>query len=784
MHASRLHSLLFPLSILVILVLVLLTACSTLWSPHIQRGDQFVREENWEEALLAYQEALKENPFDDQLLGKVFLAKRRTASVYLEQGNKFLKQRHFTRAIEAYKRALKLQPTKELHHSALANVFRLKKAEELAFEADKLRLLGRLDEAMDSYQRSAELDPDLEMALEGVASLSEQQHASKRTDALAQPVTLRFRKAGLKEVFEGLSRASGINIVFDKDVRNDPVTIFLEDTPFSEALNLILTTNNLFSRTVGPNTLLISPNTRQKQGQYHDQMVRTFYLSTAKAKQMVTLLKTMLDSKRMYANEEINAVVIRDRPEKLQLAERIILANDRRPSEVLLDVEVLEVTRTKRQEYGLDYAKKVEAALFPPGGSFTADLLQIFSKSQLQTIGGDSYLFRLPTDVVLDFLKTVTDTKTLASPKLRVLNNHKAEITIGDKEPILLSTTNVLPGSPSTGAIPSTSTVTSIEFRDTGVKLQVEPTIHLMNELTLKLKIEFIRIGDRVTLQSSPLIEQFRFGNRTTETTLTVKDGETIVIAGLIQEEDRKTRRTVPILGDLPGLGPLLTSYDTQRVTTEVVLTITPKILHSMTPPNPTTQAMWSGTEFSYATKPMFPSAGPHHMSFRDPPARSSVSASPATSLLPRSLEVPEPPGSSPSRGDVTVEPTEQALNLGEDVSLRLVANNVRELSQGVITLEFDPQVLQFKQAVPGAFLQAGRPYSSMTVKPQTDPGLVHIAIARRGAPALGSGPLVTVTLSSKGVGVSPVSVGLSKISGQGELQALTRGSHAIVKVR
>ena len=146
----------------------------------------------------------------------------------------------------------------------------------------------------------------------------------------------------------------------------------------------------------------------------------------------------------------------------------------------------------------------------------------------------------------LDFFKQVTDAKTLAAPKVRVLNNKKAEVNIGDKQPILLSTTNVLPGQAATGAVPTTSTVTSIEFRDTGVKLTVEPNIHLGSELSLKMKIEVIRLGDTVLLQQSPPITQFKFGNRSAETMLSVRDGETIVLGGLLQEEDRRTKVTIP----------------------------------------------------------------------------------------------------------------------------------------------------------------------------------------------------------------------------------------------
>src|SRR5262249_46166322 len=327
------------------------------------------------------------------------------------------------------------------------------------------------------------------------------------------------------------------------------------------------------------------------------------------------LLKSMLDSKRMHANEQLNTIVIRDQPEKLEMAEKIILANDRLDSEVLFDVEVLEVDRTVSQTYGLTYPKSVAAALVPPGASLTnfsfGQLGQQFTYRQLTSLGQDSYLFKLPTNVQLDFLKQITDAKTLASPKIRVVNNKKAEINVGDKQPILLSTTNVLPGQAATGAVPTTSTVTSIEFRDTGVKLTVEPTIRLVNDLALKMKIEVVTLGDQVLLQANPPITQFKFGNRSAETMLNIKDGETIVLGGLIQEQDQRTKVTIPWIGDLPVIGDWISSFKTQRVTTEVILTITPHIIHSMTQPNRGTQVFWSGTESSYATVPLFSATSP-----------------------------------------------------------------------------------------------------------------------------------------------------------------------------
>ncbi|MBH0193692.1 MAG: NUDIX domain-containing protein, partial [Nitrospira sp.] len=565
--------------------------------------------EAWEEAGLAYKQALKEAPFDPSLQNKYALARERAAAMYEERGRTFLNERRVDQAIEQFKRALTIEPSSSEHQASLAEAIRLKESRSQYREAERLVQLGRTDEAIDGFTRSAELDPAFREPLESISRLTEEQQALMRGDRLKQPVTLKFRNAGIKEVLEGVAKAGGLTLIFDKDVRNDPISIAIQDTPFEDALQLLLNSNNLFSRAVSPGVLIISPNTKQKQEQYQDLMIRTFYLSSAKSKDMLTLLKSMLDSKRMHANEQLNTIVIRDQPEKIQMAEKIILANDRQESEVLFDVEVLEVNRTVNQNYGLTYPKQVAGAMVPlppPAGLIAGTLAQQFSASQLSDLGPGNYLFKLPTNIQLDFFKQITDAKTLAAPKIRVMNNRKAEINIGDKQPILLSTTNVLPGQAATGAVPTTSTVTSIEFRDTGVKLAVEPSIRLGGELGLKMKIEVIRLGEQVTLQASPPITQFKFGNRSAETMLSIKDGETIVLGGLLQEEDRKTKVTIPWIGDLPFIGNLISSFRTDRVTTEVILTITPHIVQNMTPPALSAQTFWSGTESTYATGPMF----------------------------------------------------------------------------------------------------------------------------------------------------------------------------------
>ena len=762
-----------------------LAGCAYFNAPDIKRGDQHLAAGNWAEASLAYKQALKEDPFNPTLQSKYAMAREREAAAYEERGRAYLKEHQPDLASEQFKRALTIEPSSLDHQSGLLEALRLNDARSQSREADRLAQLGRTDEALEAYARAAELDPSFKEPLEGISKLTEEQQALNRDDRRKQPVTLRFRNAGLKEVLEGIGRAQGINLIFDKDVRNDPVTISIQDTPFAEAFNLILTSNSLFAQTVSPGVMIVSPNTKQKQEQYQDLMIRTFYLSNAKAKDMLILLKSMLDSKRMHANEQLNTIVIRDQPEKLEMAEKIILANDRQDSEVLFDVEVLEVDRTVDQTYGLTYPKQVAGAIVPPGflGTIAGTIAPQFTRGQLADLGGNSYLFKLPTNIQLDFFKQITDAKTLAAPKVRVVNNKKAEINIGDKQPILLSTTNVLPGQAATGAVPTTSTVTSIEFRDTGVKLTVEPSIHLANELSLKMKIEVVRLGDQVTLQATPPITQFKFGNRSAETMLNVRDGETIVLGGLIQEEDRKTRTTIPWIGDLPFIGNLLSSFRTQRVTTEVILTITPHIIQGITPPGLGAQVFWSGTDSTYATSPMFAPKGKKISMTGTGVSGSGYLSSGGTA---KGGRAGKPAAASLNPLDfagsvASIRPGESVVKVGKELKLAISDVRAHSTPEGIFRLHYDPQVLEFRTLLNGEVIHsegAGEQASGGSV---TQMGMVAFKIASSAKET--GGRTVTATFYARAPGVSPVRVGLVDSAAESSTTPLQEGK-GIVRVR
>lgn len=586
----------------------LLVVCSLAGcvSPELKQAHRLAEEGKWDQAVAAYQDAQRKAPFDEKIQRQLDKAKTAAAADHYALGKLAFENHRLADALQEFKLALGLDPSKAEYHAVITDALRLKQSQEQLHAAKKLQNLGRVEEALSAFERAVELDPTQSTALDGITELTKQQRAAKTLGGSEEPLTLRFQDAKLKEVFDILARTAGVNVLFDKEVRDEPITIFIKDLPFDEALHLILNTNGLIAKKVAADTILVMPNNAQKQAQYQDLMMRTFYLANAKAKDAVNLVRMMLDSKKIHVDDKVNAIVVRDEPAKLQLAEKLLFAIDQREPEVELDVEVLEVNRTKSMKYGINFAKQLGFGI-TNGTSGISTSPTTFNLQQLMAIGSKSYLFTLPASMLTDFFKQQSDARTLASPKLRVLNNKAAAINVGDKQPILLSTTNVLPGQAATGAVPTTSTVTSIEYKDVGVKLTVEPSINALDEIAMKLKIEVTRLGDQVILQASPEIKQFKFGTRSAETFLMMRDDETVVLGGLIQGEDRKSRSTVPILGDIPYLGELLTATTVDRVETEVVLTITPRIVRSLTTPPIADQAFWSGTDQNYATTQLFP---------------------------------------------------------------------------------------------------------------------------------------------------------------------------------
>jgi len=401
--------------------------------------------------------------------------------------------------------------------------------------------------------------------------------------AFQKPVVLEFRDAPLRQVFEALSRSSTINFVFDRDVKSDArVTVFLRNVTLDEALRVILSTQGLDRKLLNENTVFIYPNNQGKEREHQELITRTIYLTNADAKQVMAMAKTVAKVRDIHVDERLNMLVLRDTPEVLRLVEKLIAAMDLPEPEVMLDVEVLELSTDKVDTLGLQWPSQLQLGISDAAGNIPS---QVF-------IGGKNNVnFRASIAnpaVVANLTGVDGDVNLLANPKIRVRNRDKARIQIGEKVPVFTTTTNF------TG---QTSVAASVQYLDVGLKLEVEPTVQLDNDVSIKINLEVSNVISQVTGPGGTTA--FRTGVRQTTTTLRLADGETQVLAGLINNEDRSSSTGVPGLQNMPILGRLFGSRTDTRNKTEIVLLITPHVVRNLSLPEAANSRLPSGTDAS-----------------------------------------------------------------------------------------------------------------------------------------------------------------------------------------
>ena len=400
-----------------------------------------------------------------------------------------------------------------------------------------------------------------------------------------KPVTLELKDANIKTVFELLSKSAGINFILDKELKSDTrVSLFVKHTTIDEALKNIFASAQLSKKILNENSVLVYPNS--KKSEYEELMVKTFYLTNVEPKKAEELIKTVVKTKDIFIDEKLNILVMRDTYDSIRSAEKLINAYDIGDPEVLLEVEVLEISNTLASELGLRWPNQLSVGVAGAagGGQLTLNEAKNFNSSLAKISITD------PT-LILSLRGTEGGSNLLANPHIRVKNHKKAKVHIGDRVPVITNT------STSTGFVSE-----SVNYLDVGLKLDVEPSIMINGEVSIDVGLEVSNIVSEVVTKSGSL--SYRLGTRNAITTLRLKDGETQVLAGLINNEERTSADRVPGLASLPLIGRLFSNKNKSNNKTEIVLLITPKIIRNIS------QTESSLSEFSLGTETGNSSAG------------------------------------------------------------------------------------------------------------------------------------------------------------------------------
>jgi general secretion pathway protein D len=559
-----------------------------------RNGNKLMDEGQVAKGLELMQQASKENPAQYRMQ---FIATR-DAQIQALMNRAAAARRNDSadEALAAYQDVLQLDPQ---NGEALRGIALIAREQREIAELDEARsALGKHDAATARQLLNAILseNPGQPQARQLLQQIDAQYtRASMLLPALNQslqtPVTLEFKDVDIRSVLAILTQTSGISFVLDKDVSPDlRTTIYARNTSVIDALNLILETSQLEKKILNDNTVLIYPSSEEKRKRYDDLVVRSYYLNSADPKKVQEMLRTVVAPKSMYVDDRLKMLVVRDTESVQDAITRLLDLYDIASPEVVLDVEVLEVNANDLLNLGIQYPSSVSVSMINPAGT-TAGM----TIDALRGLNRDSFAFTFPDPLaVLNLRQTSSNTRTLANPRIRVLNHEKASVLIGDKVPVITSTVNQT----------SNAITESVNYLDVGLKLEVEPEIHVDNDVTMRIALEVSNIVKEVRSSATGLLA-YQIGTRNANTVLRLHEGETQALAGLIKSDSQESGTHVPGLGKLPVLGRLFSNNNDTSTRSEIVLLITPHIVRSLAMPNSYAQAFPSGTAERVSTRPL-----------------------------------------------------------------------------------------------------------------------------------------------------------------------------------
>jgi len=507
-------------------------------------------------------------------------------SAAFRAGEKAERLHAYDRAVLEYSKAVKEHPDDVQYQRALERV-RLRASLDHANAGRRLAARGLYKEAMDEYRLALDLNPTSSTLPTEIRDLEAQREAGAKAMSLAdlkerarekalpglvlgpaarEPLGLVFRGASLREAYQALGKAVGVNFVFDPQLQDTPINLDLRDVPFDQAMNALASTGRTFYRVVDSQVVSVIPDTPAKRREYEQQVVKTLFLSNADLKETIDLLRVVLGARRVAPLAGANALTINDTPDKVAAAERIVEILDKRKAEVMVEVEILEVDRNRLKDYGIQITsgqsgyEGVAGAIFPDPTVRTTIDTNPYRGSNLVVTALPGVIYRL--------LEADSSTRLLANPQLRTSEGQTAQARFGDQVPVPVTTFSPI----AQGGV-SQQPITSFEYKNVGVNIDITPRVHHDGEVSLLLKLDISSVGPP-GFQNLPT-----FNSRTVTTVIRLKDGETNILAGLINDRERVSLTGLPGLASIPFLGRLFARNEREVQETDIVMTLTPHVV-------------------------------------------------------------------------------------------------------------------------------------------------------------------------------------------------------------
>ena len=761
-------------------------------------------------------------------------------------------------AVANYRLALQRDPDRADYRIALERAM----ISASLLHLDQARLFearGQLEESLREYRRAAEFDPPNRQIAGKVAEVERRirdQQENNRPRASIQQLrdaarqqgpppllnlttmipALRFNNASLRDILNFIGMSTGINVTYDNQFQDRQYSVQMDNVTLEEALNQILTANQLFYKVVNQRTIMVIPDNAQKRNQYEEQVIRTFFISHADATELAQLINTVIRvgggqvQPMVAANKTANTITIRATTAVSAVIEKIIESNDNPRAEIVVDVQILEVNRTRAKQFGVDLGSYSIGAVFSPevdprgttttggGATGTSDLTSRPFNANTISRGINTADFYLAVPAaVIRFLEEDRETKLVAKPQLRGAEGQKITLNLGDRIPI---PTTVFTPLAQGGA--NVNPLTSFTYQDVGVNVEMTPRVTFEDDIILELIVENSTLGGNVSVAGTSLPS---IGSRRVSTRLRLREGESTLLAGLLREDERKSLRGFPSLLRVPVLKQLFAANDNSAAQTDIVMLLTPRIVRTHELTQQDVAPIFVGTQQNFglggpppliaqpagAEPPagvVAPAAGGVPQAAAPgavPPGQAGIavippgsSAIPGTTTLPAAPAAPAPTESviprdpvgppvpaapqagapvAPSNatgGQVVVSPPGTEFRVGGGpYTVPVSIGGASRVSSLSLTITFNPAVLRVRTVQEGSFMRSGGIQAAFTQQVDAATGRIDIAIIRPGdtTGVAGTGLLAAVLFDAVGAGVANLAVtGSGSLPGGGPL--------------
>ena len=541
------------------LLLLLLTACAV-HKRVFNHGEKASRQKDWDRAVRYYLRAVEKKPDNAEYRIALSRALITASNIHLRKGINFFKDGEFKLALLSFDKSLEFNP--ENNESRRQKRSTLKKVEELK---KKYREKTEIEKIKEKAKQAERIDSKMELT--------------------GKVFDFRVVNQNLKNIFKALSAVSGVNFLFDEGFKAKKMSIHLEQTTVLEVVETIVSQTRLFYKILDSDRVIIIPDTPKKRREYEELVLKTFFVSDGDPEEIRKIVSSLTGIKTIAVNKSLNSITITALLEEVKLAEKIIQLQDKPKGEVVIEIEVIEVNKKTIQEYGIELSQYQVGEYYSPGPLSETGTSTI-RVNALKHSDASDFLLSLPS-LNYKLLKYNNRSKIKARPRLRVMDKEKVKVRLGDKIPIV--TTSFVPQYG--GTTMNQQPITSYKMEDVGINIEITPRIHHDGLVTLETKFELTFITDPGTATLPPTI-----GKRSVDTLIRLRDNETCILAGLLRDTERKSLQGLPILSDLPVLKHIFSGNKNEIEQTDIVITLTPRIVRFPEISSEDLEYSWIGT--------------------------------------------------------------------------------------------------------------------------------------------------------------------------------------------